>query len=78
VWRSRQCESSKDHPRGLQGRYDQAEPLFKRRLAVLEKAHGPNNPEATVLMSNLADVYIHRQAFKRSMAIRAKAGSGPI
>jgi tetratricopeptide (TPR) repeat protein len=30
-----------------QGRYDQAEPLFKRGLALLEKAHGPSDPNAT-------------------------------
>ena len=63
-----------------QGRYDQAEPLFKRGLAVLEKANGPDDPEATVLMSNLADAYIHRHRYadaerllKRAMAVTEKA-----
>src|SRR5438128_252083 len=63
-----------------QHRYDQAEVLFKRGLAVLEKAHGPNDPEATVLMNNLADVYINRHRYadaerllKRSIVVTEKA-----
>ena len=38
----------------LQGRYAEAEPLFKRSLAIREKALGPVHPDVAATLENLA------------------------
>ena len=40
-----------------QGRYADAEPLFKRSLAIREKALGPNHPDVATSLNNLARLY---------------------
>jgi tetratricopeptide (TPR) repeat protein len=40
-----------------QGRYADAEPLFKRALKIREKALGPDHPEVAVSLNDLADLY---------------------
>ena len=63
-----------------QGRYAEAEPLYKRSLAMREKAIGPDNVSVAQLLNNLAVLY-HNQArytkteplYKRSVAIYEKA-----
>jgi tetratricopeptide (TPR) repeat protein len=42
---------------GARGQYTQAEPLFKRALAIDEKALGPNHPDVATSLSNLAELY---------------------
>src|SRR5262249_15871858 len=56
------------------------EPLYKRSLAIAEKAHGPDNPHVGASLSNLAWLYgaeghyeEAEQLFKRSLAIFEKA-----
>jgi tetratricopeptide (TPR) repeat protein len=39
-----------------QGRFAEAEPLFRRALAIYEKAAGPEHPAAATLLSNLGQV----------------------
>ena len=64
---------------GKQGRYAEAEPLFKRSLAIWEKALGPEHPDVATSLSNLG-VLIGMQGryadaeplLKRSLAIREK------
>ena len=63
-----------------QGQYAQAEPLYKRALAIREKALGPDHPDVATSLNNLAALYRaqgqYAQAeplFKRSLAIREKA-----
>ncbi|MCH8805465.1 MAG: tetratricopeptide repeat protein, partial [Planctomycetes bacterium] len=63
-----------------QGKYDQAEPLFKRSLAINEKALGPEHPDVAASLNNLAELYRvqgkYDQAeplYKRSLAIKEKA-----
>jgi hypothetical protein len=41
----------------VQGRHADAEPLYKRALAIEEKAHGPSHPDVATLLDNLADLY---------------------
>ncbi len=45
-------------PHGLfmysQGRYGQAEPLYKRTLAIWEKAFGPDHPKVAISLENYA------------------------
>ena len=40
-----------------QGQYAQAEPLYKRALAIREKALGPDHPDVAQSLNNLADLY---------------------
>ena len=65
------------HERGL---YGDAEPLFQRSLAILEKALGPDHPDVATSLNNLATLYRNQgryveaeTLFVRSLAIREKA-----
>ena len=40
-----------------QGRYAEAEPLYKRALAIDEKALGPDHPDVALSLNNLAALY---------------------
>ena len=63
-----------------QFKFDEAEPLYKRSLAIREKALGLEHPDMAASLNNLALLY-HAQGkyaeveplFKRSLAIREKA-----
>ena len=37
-----------------QGRYPEAEPLYERSLAILEKVLGPEHPHVAAVINNLA------------------------
>ena len=37
-----------------QGKYDQAEPLYKRALAIREKALRPDHPDVAAVLENYA------------------------
>ncbi len=62
-----------------QGRYAEAEPLYKRALAIFEKALGPEHPDVAINLDNLAGLY-HAQGkyaeaeplVKRALAIFEK------
>ena len=63
-----------------QGRYADAESLYKRALAIREKALGPDNPDVSDSLDNLAAFYEAQGRFadaeslyKRALAIREKA-----
>ena len=62
-----------------QGQYAQAEPLYKRSLAIREKALGPDHPDVATSLNNLAVLYNaqgqYAQAeplYKRSLAIERR------
>jgi tetratricopeptide (TPR) repeat protein len=40
-----------------QGRYAEAEPLYKRALRIDEKALGPEHPDVAIDLNNLAELY---------------------
>ena len=40
-----------------QGRYAEAEPLYKRALAISEKAIGPEHPDVAASLGNLGKLY---------------------
>jgi len=44
-----------------QGTYGEAEPLYKRALAILEKALGPDHPNVVAVRNNLQAVKSQRQ-----------------
>ena len=63
-----------------QGRYAEAEPLFKRCLAIREKALGPDHPDVGSSLNNLAGLYQRpgplrrgRAALQARLAISEKA-----
>ena len=64
---------------GTQGRYAEAEPLYKRALAIFEKALGPDHPNVAGSLENYAALLrktIRKRKAKkleaRAKAIRAK------
>lgn len=60
-------------PPVAQGKYDQAEPLFKRSLAIREKALGSEHPDVASSLNDLAVLlnrhvrYISRKCLSRAM-----------
>ncbi len=63
-----------------QGKYDEAEPIQKRTLAILEKALGDEHPKVATCLNNLAALYQSQGKFdeaepiqKRALAIAEKA-----
>jgi tetratricopeptide (TPR) repeat protein len=63
-----------------QGRYADAEPLFKRSLAISEKTLGPDHPNVAASLNNLAQLYKAQgryaeaePLYERSLAISEKA-----
>jgi tetratricopeptide (TPR) repeat protein len=63
-----------------QGHYVEAEPLYKRALAIDEKVLGPDHPNVAIRLNNLAWLYQEQgrnaQAeplYKRALAIDEKA-----
>ena len=40
-----------------EGRYADAEPLYKRVLAIHEKAHGPDHADVALALNDLAELY---------------------
>ncbi len=64
----------------LQGKYAEAEPLYKRALAIWEKALGPEHPDVAQSLNNLALLYQDQGRYaeaeplhKRALAIREKS-----
>ena len=49
-----------------QGRYAEAEPLYKRALAIDEKALGPEHPEVAISLNNLAGLYFVQSNWVRA------------
>ncbi len=60
---------------GAQGRYAKAEPLYKRSLAIDEKALGPDHSAVATSLENYADFLraTGRSADAVYMEVRAKA-----
>ncbi len=63
-----------------QGKYTEAEPLYKRALAIYEKALGPEHPHVAVSLNNLGEFYRAQGRYaeaepllKRALAIVEKA-----
>src|SRR5262249_59833577 len=62
------------------GNYAEAEPHYKRSLAIAEKALGPEHPDVATALNNLAALYQAQGKYaeaephhKRSLAAREKA-----
>ena len=59
-----------------QGRYAEAEPLYKRSLAIKEKDFGPEHPEVASVCENMAEFY--RQIGKEDEAEKLEARARKI
>ena len=66
-----------------QGRYAEAEPLYRRAITIFEKALGPEHPDTTSSLNNLALLlkqegrYVEAEPlYRRALAIREKALRG--
>ena len=64
----------------VQGQYAEAEPLYRRALAIWEKALGPEHPDVAAGLNNLAELYRAQgqyaeaePLFQRALAIWEKA-----
>ena len=55
----------------VQGQYAQAEPLYKRSLAIREKALGPDHPDVADSLNQLALLYRHEQASGANRGLKA-------
>ena len=58
-----------------QGQYAEAEPLFRRSLAIMEKALGPEHPHVAACLENYAGLLrkTNRQSEAAKLEARAKA-----
>ncbi len=64
----------------VQGRYPEAEPLFRRALAIAAESLGPHDPRLSQVLNNLAVLYKYMARFedasglyRRALAITTKA-----
>jgi hypothetical protein len=60
-----------------QGQYASAEPLYKRSLAIKEKALGPDHPSMAASLNNLPRSSIQRSLLRRAMPGGGVNGSRP-
>ena len=59
----------------LQGKYAEAEPLYKRELVLYQKTLGPEHPDMPKVLENMAELYkkTGREDEARKFEERAKA-----
>ncbi|MGQ3684570.1 MAG: tetratricopeptide repeat protein [Candidatus Loosdrechtia sp.] len=58
-----------------QDKYAQAEPLFKRALAIFEKSLGPDHPDVANCLTNLALLYRATQRGKDAAEFEQRAAA---
>jgi tetratricopeptide (TPR) repeat protein len=73
-------QSAKNNSLDGASRFAEAEPLYKRALAILEKALGPDHPDVATALNNLANLYPARGRYtdaepllRRALGIYEKA-----
>jgi tetratricopeptide (TPR) repeat protein len=58
-----------------QGQYAQAEPLYKRSLAIREKALGPDHPDVATSLENMAVLYRNTGREKAAVELDRRAAA---
>jgi Tfp pilus assembly protein PilF len=58
-----------------QGQYAQAEPLYKRSLAIMEKALGPEHPAVATSLENMAVLFRKTGREKEAKALEKRAAA---
>lgn len=56
-----------------QGKYSEAEPLYKRSLTIKEKALGPEHPLVATTLRNLAALYRNMNRTSEAEALEERA-----
>ncbi len=56
-----------------QGRYAEAEPLYQRSLAIVEKALGPEHPHVATALENYAALLRETERENQAEAMEARA-----
>jgi tetratricopeptide (TPR) repeat protein len=56
-----------------QGKYEQAEPLYKRALAIDEKAYEPDHPDVATDLNNLANLYYNQGRYEQAEPLYQRA-----
>ena len=56
-----------------QAQYAVAEPLYKRSLAIREKAYGPDHPKVATTLNNLAGLYWDTKRGKQAEKLEQRA-----
>jgi tetratricopeptide (TPR) repeat protein len=56
-----------------QGRYQEAEPLYRRALALREKVLGPDHPDVATSLNNLAGLYDTQGRYKEAEPLYRRA-----
>ena len=54
-------------------RYEAAEPLYRRALAIAEKAMGPEHPEVGILLNNLTELYLTQGRYEAAEPLIQRA-----
>jgi len=57
----------------IQGKYDLAEPLYKRALAICEKALGPDHPDTAISLNNLGLLYANQGKYSLAEPLYERA-----
>jgi tetratricopeptide (TPR) repeat protein len=55
-----------------QGKYEQAEALYQRALAIREQVRGPDHPAVAAVLSNLAGLYQSQGKYEQAEALLAR------
>ena len=56
-----------------QGKYDEAEPLYQRALAISEKVLGPDHPDTATSLNNLAGLYNNQGKYDEAEPLYQRA-----
>ena len=56
-----------------QGRYEEAEPLYKRALEIRERVLGPDHPDTATSLNNLAILYDNQGRYEEAEPLYKRA-----
>ena len=59
----------------MQARYQEAEPLYERAIAIDEKALGPEHPTVATMLNNLALLYNAQGRDAEAETLRGRASA---
>ena len=59
-----------------EGKYAEAEALYKRALAIREKALGSDHPDVVASMNNLAKIYYAEGKYAEAESLEQKSAGG--
>ncbi|HLG77550.1 MAG TPA: tetratricopeptide repeat protein, partial [Ktedonobacteraceae bacterium] len=56
-----------------QGKYEEAEPLYLRALAICEQVLGSEHPDTAMSLNNLAALYYHQGKYEQAVSLMKRA-----